>query len=66
LVITFTKNDNTTAYYIEKIKEALSKREKYIKSHTISKFIYGIYYDFNEPPRCKRANKFAAQYLVKR
>jgi hypothetical protein len=48
LGITFTKNDKTTAYYIEKIKEALAKREKYIKSHTTAEFVYSIFYDFNE------------------
>jgi hypothetical protein len=48
LGVTFTKNDNTTAYYIKKIKEALSEREKYIKSHTTSKFAYAISYDFNK------------------
>jgi hypothetical protein len=48
LGITFTKNDNTTAHYIAKIKEALLKRENYIKSNTTAESCYNIFYDFDE------------------
>jgi hypothetical protein len=45
LGITFTKNSSTTAYYIGKIKETLSKRENYIKNHTTEESVYNIFYD---------------------
>jgi hypothetical protein len=45
---TFIKNDSTTAHYIAKIKEALSKRENYIKSHTTAELVYAISYDFDK------------------